>query len=348
MILQISNNTLTTAFENNENLNTPTYFRGGIMKKMLMVFLMLPTLMSAAPFQASPQTPQSLAQAQQAYLDGDFSRAIQSAKVAYMQSSRNTVVQKNILQLAEQIQSTRQPVRLDVGWTLPEEIKSLRVGVSRRLDDGVVRHKMHIGGNYKSVGEFTNFQIIRYPDVIILDRQKNVGNFEDSAEDGEPEFYYSSQSSPFNVTSGLYLLKFSTKSGSTIDGWFFITDEDTSTANPQFLGFETAPTFSTGTPLVSWNDFLSPQYKAERDYRMVSIWVGKQNKDEGVFNFWTSDMTTKSIAVAAPLSADNGWTRGPLADGDYYILLSYNESRRFGPIRVVRRSETVKYFSVKK
>lgn len=348
MILQNSNKSLTTPDQNYESLSKQTYFLGGKMKKLFLVLFVLPSLMSAAPFQASPQTPQPVALAQQAYLEGDLSRAIQAAKSAYMQMGRNSVAQKNILQLAQQIQTMKLPVVMDVGWTLPSEIKDMRVSVARRLDDGAIRNKMTVGGSYKSVGEITNFQVIRYPDTVVLDKQKNIGHFEDSEDNGEAEYYYSSQSSPFMVTPGLYLLKISTKSGSTVDGWFFITDEDNSTANPQFVGFDGSPVFNSTTPQVSWQDFFSPQFRADRDYRMVSLWVGKQNEDSGKFNFWTSDMTTKSILLAAPVNPDHGWTRGPLTDGAYYVLLNYNEARRFGPIRIVRRSETVKYFSVKK
>lgn len=348
MILQNSDNLMTSALCKYVSLSTQTYFLGGKMKKMFLVLFVLPCLMSAAPFQASPQTPRPVALAQQAYLEGDLSRAIQTAKMAYLQTGRNSVAQKNILQLAAQIQTMKLPVRMDVGWALPEEIKDMRVAVARRLDNGAIRNRMNVGGSYKSVGEITNFQVIRYPDTIVLDKQKNIGHFEDSEEDGEAEYYYSSQSSPFTVTPGLYLLKLSTKSGSNVDGWFFITDEDNSTANPQFVGFEGTPVFNSPTPQVSWQDFFSPQFRVDRDYRMVSLWVGKQNDDAGKFNFWTTDMNTKSILLAAPVNPENGWTRGPLVDGDYYLLLNYNEARRFGPIRIVRRSETVKYFSVKK
>ena len=348
MILQFSDNLMTTSRSKYVSLTAPTIDLGGTMKKMFLVLFVLPSLMSAAPFQASPQTPQLVALAQHAYLEGDLSRAMQTAKIAFIQSTRNSVAQKNILQLAQQIQTLKLPVRMDVGWTLPEEIKDLRVVVAHRLDNGAIRNKMTVGGTYKAVGEITSFQVIRYPDTIILDKQKNIGRFQDSDEDGKAEFHYSSQSSPFTVTSGLYLLKISTRSGSTVDGWFFVTDEDSSTANPQFIGLEGTPVFNSPTPQVSWTDFFSPQYKADRDYRMVSLWVGKQNEDVGKFNFWTDDMTTRSMQLAAPVDPDHGWTRGPLADGDYYLLLNYNESRRFGPIRIVRRSETVKYFSVKK
>ena len=94
-------------------------------------------------------------------------------------------------------------------------------------------------------------------------------------------------------------------------------------------------------------DFVSPQYNAETDYRMLSIWVGIPNSNKGLWNYWTSDMNQRSASLGSPVNPANGWTRGPLADGDYYVLLNFNESRRFGPIRIARRSETQKYFSVK-
>lgn len=317
------------------------------MKKMFLVLLLLPSFMSAAPFQASLQTPALLAQAHQAYLEGDFSRAVMNAKQAYMQNGRNSVAQKNVLQLVDRISSVKTPGRLEVGWTLPPEVSNVRVAVARRLDNGVVRHKIVVGGEYKQINEIETFQLIRYPDTIILDKAKNIGDFDDSKEYGQPEFYYNSKGSPFIVTSGLYLLKFTTKSGSNVDGWFFITDRDNSTASPQFVNFEGSPVFTSSTPQISWLDFISPQYVADTDYRMLSIWVGTPNTGQGHWNFWTPDMTQRTATLGAPVNPDNGWTRGPLVDGNYYVLLNYNESHRFGPIRIARRSETVKYFSVK-
>ena len=317
------------------------------MKKMFLIVLLTQLAAVAGPFQVSAQTPPLLAKAQQAYLHGEFSMAVNTLKQAFMAAPNDTIVQKNILQLYRQIRVAQPKAQIDVGWTLPKEIQEMRIHVTRRSDNGLIRNQLVISGEEESVNDLTAFQIIRYPDTIVMDKQRKIGNFQDEVENNQAEFDYRSQSTPFAITSGLYLLRISTKNGRQVDGWFFLDDDANSTAQPQITNFDGAPVFNTATPMIRWNDFVSPQFKKGTERRSMGIWVTKTTVDASVWSFWTTDMTQNSAVIGSPIPTDNGWGTGPLTNGDYYLVFHYMESHPFGPIRISRRSSVVKYFTIK-
>lgn len=318
------------------------------MKKVFLLLFLWQSVSMAAPFQATPQTPTLVAKAQQAYLDGDFSVAVNTLKQAYMASVNDSVAIKNIMQMFTKIRTMSPAPRFDVGWTLPAEIKSMRVSVSRRMENGLITHQLMVSGGLTAPDDMDNFQVVRYPDTIVLDKAKKVGTFHVSNEDGTPDFDFRSRGTAFDVSSGLYLMTFSTKGGAHVDGWFMLDENSNSTAQPQITNLDGNPVFDTGTPLMKWNEFTSPQFKKDIERRTLSIWIGKANEDKGVWSFWTENVKTTSATIGSTLPIENGWDHGPLENGDYYALLNYMESQSFGPIRIVRRSGTVKYFSVKR
>ena len=128
-----------------------------------------------------------------------------------MAAPNDTVVQKNVLQLYQKIRITQPKADIDVGWTLPKEIQDMRIHVTRRADNGLIRNQLVIGGEEETVNDLTAFQVVRYPDTVVLDKQRKIGNFQDEIENNKAEFDYRSQSTPFAITSGLYLLRISTK-----------------------------------------------------------------------------------------------------------------------------------------
>ena len=318
------------------------------MKKVFLILFIWQSVSIAAPFQPTAQTPSLVAKAQQAYLDGDFSVAVNTLKQAYMASVNDSVATKNIMQLYTKIRSQSPATRFDVGWTLPAEIKSMRVSVTRRLENGLVTHQLIVSGALTAIDDMDNFQVVRYPDTIVLDKSKKVGTFQVSDDDGTPGYDFRSRGTAFDVSAGLYLMTFSTKGGAHVDGWFMLDENANSTAQPQITNLDDNPVFNTGTPIMKWNEFFSPQFKKDIEHRALSIWIGKANEDKGAWSFWSENMKTTSATIGSSLQIENGWDHGPLENGEYYALLNYMEAQSFGPIRIVRRSGTVKYFTIKR
>lgn len=316
------------------------------MKKMFTILFLYQTLVHAGPFQAPVQTPSLFAKAQQAYLEGDLQLALNTLKPAYTEAANDTNIQKNILQLYKKITSSPEASKINVGWTLPQEIPTMRITVLRRLDK-TITYQLLVAGDMNALDELKSFQLLRYPDTMILDKEKKIGRFDDHQKNGSPEFDYRSSSSPFTVTSGLYLLHFKTKSGSDVSGWFMLDDDANSTAQPELFGLDGNPTLNNGSPKISWPDFVSPQYKKEIENRGLNIWVGNV-KGEGFWSYWTHDITQKEAIIGSEVESESGWSKGPLENGDYYVLFSFYETRKFGPLKIHRRSATVKYFTVKK
>jgi hypothetical protein len=320
----------------------------GKMKKIMWIVFLYQMVGHAASFSGAAQTPELLVQAQQAYLEGDVSKALIGLKRAYMSASTDVVVQKNIVKSFSQIKDRNLSAQVNVGWTLPKEIISLRAEVFRRFDSNVVSNRITITGKISSVDEISSFQLISYPENVILDKANKVGTFKDTNEVNGPEFNYRTNSSPFPIPSGLYLLKITTKTGSHVDGWFMLDENANATTQPTILNYNGNPVFNTGTPEIKWLDYFSPQYNKDTEARSVSIWVGKAHVDQGAWSFWNKDMNLRSAVIGSNLSNNNGWSKGPLENGDYYAMLHFQESHLFGPIKIVRRSATVKYFSIQK
>ena len=317
----------------------------GKMKKIFAMLFLYQSITNAKPFEAPPQTPLLLAQAQEAYLNSDFSMALKRIKQAYVGSVNDSVSQKNAVSLFKQIQNQKLQPNLDVGWTLPAEIPSFKAQVVRRLEEGNVTNQLIIAGESKTLGEIESFRLIRYPEFVYLDKSKNIGKFQESQKDGNPEFNYRAKATVEAVPEGLYLFTMTTKSGSLVDGWFILDDGANSTTSPEYVNFTNNTVFKTGTPQINWMDFISPQYNPKR---FLSVWIGNAHVDEGAFSFWTSDMNTRSLIIGSDISSDHGWGKGPLPDGDYYSLLQFSESKNFGPMKIGRRSSTAKYFTIKR
>jgi hypothetical protein len=318
------------------------------MKKISALLILTNALAWAAPFQPSEQTPELLAKAQQAYLDGQFSVSVNTLKQAYMASVNDSVAQKNILQMYNKIDSISPKPQIDVGWSLPSEVLALRVSVSRRFEKNIITHQMIFNGEVASLEEMTSFQVVRYPDTIVLDKVKKIGRFKDSQPENKIEIDYRSPANAFDVSAGLYLINFTTKSGSNIHGWFFLDENANSSTQPQLTHMDGNPVFNTGNPQVEWPNFVSPEYKKDSETRGFSLWVGKADVDEGVWNYFSSDMNQRSAILGSPVVDTHGWSRGPLENGDYYVLLLFSEYHNFGPLRISRRSSVVKYFTIKK
>jgi hypothetical protein len=318
------------------------------MKKFILASLFAYQFVIAAPFQASDQTPTLLAKAQQAYLEGDFSLAASTLKPAFIAAANDSVAQKNILQLFTKIQMQKAKAQIDTGWRLPKEIFNMRILTQRRSEDGNIGNQLILSGRMNAVDEITSLQLVRFPDTIVLDKSRSIGRFSDRIENDLPQYDYRSVSTPFNISTGLYLLKLQTKSGSNVDGWFMLDEFANSSAQPQILNLDGNPVFNTATPQIAWVDFTSPQFKKESEYRGLSIWVSSVKSDSGHWNFYTMNLNQNSALMGSEIPAENGWSRGPLEDGNYYALLSFSETQKFGPVALVRRSSTVKYFSVKK
>lgn len=356
MILHSSDNLMTTQFKKCvTNLSTHISWEGKMKKIVLMALLLVSASTFAdanaakQAFQPSVQTPSLLAKAQQEYLQGSPLEAINTIKSAFKETIHDRVAQNNILSLFKKIRSTVKLADADIGWTLPPEVTRMRVSAARRLDNGVITNQMIFAGEMKSDDEITSFQVIRYPDTIVLDKERRIGRFEDGKDHSDvSEYYYTTQSSPFTVTTGLYLIKMKTKTGSFVNGWFILDQDSNATTTPEVTNLDGNPVFNHGLPQISWNDYKSPQFQENRERRELSIWVAKVAAQKGSWSFWTNDMNTRSQVIGSSLDGDHGWTDGPLDNGDYYALLNFGEAYKFGPIKIVRQSRTVKYFSVKK
>ena len=144
------------------------------------------------------------------------------------------------------------------------------------------------------------------------------------------------------MADGLYTMNFEFKDGSTGNGWFILSDL-TSSASPTVESPAVGETFDIGNPELRWMDFKSPEYKsAER--RTLSLSISAINANRATWEYYIGDPTMTHATVG---SEPGGTGAKVLSDGKYWGVVSYHESRVFGPMRLVRVSRTGRQFYVK-
>jgi len=96
-------------------------------------------------------------------------------------------------------------------------------------------------------------------------------------------------------------------------------------------------TLKTGHPTVKWLPFRSPE-AANYERRGLIMWLSRREDDGTYSNPWKSFGTSPDRTEARLGAGGEGSPDVDLPNGDYILDLVYDESRRFGPMSLVRRS----------
>jgi hypothetical protein len=130
----------------------------------------------------------------------------------------------------------------------------------------------------------------------------------------------------------------SLKDGTRSSGWFVLNDMAAS-ASPVVRAPAVGETVDTPTPEIQWDDFRTPEYKPY-EARVLALAVvplkGLDTSWKPVFDLYEPD-PTRTHATVAPA----------LADGKYWVMVTYQEQRRFGDLKLRRCARTGRYFYVK-
>src|SRR5262249_20576267 len=93
---------------------------------------------------------------------------------------------------------------------------------------------------------------------------------------------------------------------------------------------------SDPNPTVRWAPFRSPRYR-DFEKRRTVIHVSRQSGGPSVWEFSSSKEDEANEARIGSVGSPNT----ALAPGDYRLQLSASESRRFGPVELIRSNCTV-------
>ena len=235
---------------------------------------------------------------------------------------------------------------LPVGWELPDEIDTIVFTVDRKQRPA--NQTQFVFGSWIALEKpisIDQMQVIKYPNEVILDKVKKIGNWDGGNGPGDTShfsFFTQGQDSP--MREGLYLLKLKLTGQPEVNGWFFINHADAS-ASPVIQKPSINETFATANPTLQWLEYRSPKYsnfeQRKRTFHISSETDSKFDESFAVIN--------PSDSSKLVLGKDSRWpeVKG-LNPGDYYFTVRYEERSFFGDLLVGRSSTNGVPFRVKK
>jgi hypothetical protein len=150
--------------------------------------------------------------------------------------------------------------------------------------------------------------------------------------------YYSLESRdiPAFPQPGILTLRLTLSDGSVTEGWF-ISDRLASSASALVTEPRDSDSVKSARPMLKWQQFRSPE-SAAYERRGMIIWLSRREDDGSYSNPWKSFGTSPDRTEAKLGGPGEGSPEVDLPNGDYGVDIIFDESRRFGPMLLVRRS----------
>lgn len=306
------------------------------MTKLLATLIL--TAFAGMALAASP-----LDNAHEAYVKGDFAKLTTEIREALKE--QDAVVTRNALALLAKAYEVRGGAGLPVDWKLPPEIREMKVAVSRVHSPQSDEYGIEIRGAQTEKGMIRQLQLVRYPDHVVLDKQRGVGEWTEELDpDNGPEYELDGARSAGPVPEGLYLVNLELKTGAVTRGWVIVSDL-VSTETPVVTAPFVGQTFSTGNPSFRWTDFRSPQYKS---HELRTLWLGVARPSPTWTEVWSHFFVHPRLTETTIGLDPEAHGAKALENGRYTFYVNYKESRRLGDVLMQRKSVTATPFFVKK
>lgn len=281
-------------------------------------------------------------QAHRSYLKKDWKGMLARVKTVLANSESSDAMKNNVIRLVESA-NYQSGGNLPVDWQLPEEVKRLRVAVSRHDRTDKLSYKFRIVVSTQHRDEVQSLAVYRQGETL-LDLENNKGRAETEQDDDGYKLTLSMmQNAP--VPEGLYLFKLGLKNGKSVDGWFVLSNhiaKESLKIHQPVVG----ETYRTAQPSFRWEDFRSSSYQPY-ERRSIYVSIAKQEPPrydwEQVFETWEYEASLTDLTVGkGPAS-----TLKELKDGRYTLLVNYGEISKFGPMQITRESQLARSFFVK-
>lgn len=307
------------------------------MRPIIAVLLLL---CACAPPDAAPpavpvEAPPALLAAHAAYRDGDVTRVAARLRETLDSPEVSGWVHDNALALLEAAYAVGRGT-IGAEWELPPGVDTLRVMHLRKEEPTSVVFQIALRGIASRAGAVRQLRLSR-GEAVVLDRAAGVGVWSETPEpDGGHFFELEGPEVPEPLDEGLYRLEIELADGGVTRGWFILGGL-TSTRAPRvdapLPGAITGP-----TPRLRFEDFRSPAHQPWEG-RALGAWVVSAPPRapwRPAWSVWRDRPAQTALEVA-----------DPLAPGDYWFGLNFAESRRFGPLTLVRASRVAVPFSVR-
>ncbi len=319
------------------------------MFKKLLVLLLFSASASAAPstgYFVDKGMPTEVVAAHESFLGGDFNQMGVNIKRALMAYPDDAGIKKDMLELFNRAYQLRGDGAITPDFKLPREVTWGTVGSRKvlRVESGETRYRVNAWFETALGSPVEQLRIVRYPNVVVLDRQAGIGEFTDGQEDGKPTLNAYSDYTNGPNPEGLYLLELTLKGGAPTQGWFIFAN-NTPPDSPEVLVPVPHQVFTTPTPTFQWPDFVSSYYRSfEQRKTLVTATLQSQGPIE---NDWI--MNRKAGFTQARVGDVGEGISGAkqLKPGDYRFQLIYRERHHFGDLSIGRETATQIPFSVK-
>lgn len=311
------------------------------LKSLIAVGAMASALASASPFT-------SLDKAHEAYLKGDVSLMARHLRDTLTQNPPESV-KRNALQLLESAYAKYPDRKIETDWQLPTEVRKLKFTQRRATHGDHSDYALKIAGNTAERNVIKQIQVVKYPNKVVLDKQAQLGEWEETLEENPQEGIYFELDGPsleVPAAEGLYLVHLETNNGSKVDGWFILSDL-ASSKSPAVQVPAPNEIFTTGNPTFRYEDFVSPEYK-ETEWRSGWFAVIKMEAPHynwtPVWTVFTMDLPRTHLTIG---KEEDAVGVSSLVSGNYRFYAAYKEQRKFGPMQLGRQSVSSVPFKVR-
>jgi len=284
----------------------------------------------------------ALSEAHKFRVEGKFGDMTNAVRDALRASANDPAIAKNASKLlrAAALES-RRPLPMD--WTVPDGMSNVKLTQSRReRANGSVGWKLRIQADLVAAGVVQQLQIVHYPNRIILDKQAGIGEWIEGNWQGQPFFTLTSGSEATSFPEGLYLLNITMTSGTSVLGWFVLSDLEAD-SSPIVTSPRSGEVLNSASPEVTWENWYSSHYRTD-ERRSAFLGIRAVNAQgewtDAWETFWSNDIPTSARV------GDGGNGVPSLVNGDYVAVLNIREAYRFGDIRMRREGSRLVPFKV--
>ena len=290
----------------------------------------------------APAQSDALLQAHRAWIDADFPGLTAALERVFRDPAADERVHRNALELLDRAYQEHGQ-RLPSSWSPPEGIADLRFTVIRKVDPERLRFRAVFSGSTRNGAEITGLRLVHHSGAVLLDKQEGVGAWSVEPESGGQYFELEGEETDQPAPEGLYDVFITLRGGELTRGWF-ISSGQRSSAAPVLHTPQPGQVVSTPTPAVTFDDFRSPEYR-RGEGRGRGVYVVQRVRQatppwRRAWSAWSADPTGDSVVIGGD------GTPG-LEDGDYWVSVTFAETRRFGPVTLRRASRTAVPFLVR-
>lgn len=317
------------------------------MKKLILVISLIGQFAFAAGLNQGLDKNSVLIQAHESFLQGDYHLTLMNIKIGLEQFDRDLIMKKNLLALYGNLLHTGKLKDIDLGWYLPKEMTRLSLNIEREMDNKEIKYSMILGGNTLEPNMIKTFKVVRFPETVVMDKDKNIGRLRERPDDdGKPAFYFRTVKSAQPVSAGLYNIEISLTNGASLKAWIIIDELMNSSANPEFINVSEKPIFKTTQPKFAWKDFKTAEFDSSEN-RGVYFEISRNLSPTGwetLWNVWEKQPKTTKVQVG--VTPHHTVNKLPLENGDYMAMIQYSEHTRLGDMRMTRKSSQILDFTI--